>query len=153
DIRLLHRKQILRCDHRSREWPCRIAVPLHERFAGDRSENARASNEPALSRYHAVSFALCEVAHGELSCRSGLPETHPLFVRAPTGTDSEFCNTLFKEGNRLFSTFFHSFTGLQSPTGRRTLAIDRPYNKRLTASSKNAARFTQLIPTRWKTVC
>src|SRR5215470_3375036 len=22
------------------------------------------------------------------------PETHPLFVRAPTGTDSEFCNTL-----------------------------------------------------------
>src|SRR5499425_3124130 len=26
------------------------------------------------------------------------PETHPLFVRAPTGTDSEFCNTLSRRG-------------------------------------------------------
>src|SRR5215831_3141046 len=62
------------------------------------------------------------------------PETHPLFVRAPTGTDSEFCNTLSKEGNRHFSTSSsNSFTASK----RRVRAkIDPPPALRATFSRR-----------------
>ena len=34
------------------------------------------------------------------------PETHPLFVRAPTGTDSEFCNTLSRRGRCAYKQMY-----------------------------------------------
>src|SRR5262245_37041842 len=65
------------------------------------------------------------------------PETHPLFVRAPTGTDSEFCNTLSWERD-----------GREAAGEGKRSTLIRPFGRAYRASLQSP--LTELSP---KLVC
>src|SRR5215510_15554714 len=73
-------------------------------------------------------FPLLRESVAKLGIRSLLKlrtETHPLFVRAPTGTDSEFCNTL--RGRGISRGYFHASVAFRSfPSGGCSLNSMRP---------------------------